>query len=89
MSKTKSKAKKYLNGWRCIFTDPPPEHIRVLLTNNPFARDAHGGMSHIWIAFPIKDGREYVAFDEGNRKIQSIMAWHPMPGLPTPKAARR
>ena len=74
---------KYINGWKCIFTDPPPEHGEVLLTNNPEARNAQGGMSHIWIGFPIKSGRTFVTFDACDQKIHGVVAWHPLPDVAT------
>lgn len=75
-----------LNGWNYIDEVPPPNGRQVLVTNNPVALDAHGGMSHIWISFVIKadkktDGK-WVGFTDSDRKIIDLIAWHPMPEPP-------
>lgn len=72
------------NGWKLINDNPPPEGSQVLATNNPTARDAHGGMSHIWITYVIKsDDGSFVGFDSRDTKIHNLVAWHSLPRVAT------
>lgn len=57
---------------------------RVLVTNNLKARDAHGGMSHVWIGFIIKSSQpkmsgKFMTYDEGNRSICDISHYCEIP----------
>jgi hypothetical protein len=76
------------SGWAAFADREPPSTAakddpnvrttdRVLVTNNMRARDRMGRMSHVWFASPIKseDGSEWVAFDEGDRKIHGLSHW--------------
>ena len=69
------------NGWKYIKDDPPPEGRKVLVTNNPKALDAHGGMSHVWISFVIKSSdmtTGFCGFDR-DHKLENLRAWHALP----------
>lgn len=67
-------------SWRSFKTDGPPPHAaRVLVTNNIKARDAHGQMSHVWIGFPIYSAREWIIFDDADRKVYGLSHWMPLP----------
>lgn len=57
---------------------------RVLVTNNLNARDAHGGMSHVWIGNIIKSSEpkrygKFVTFDEGDARIHDITHYCEIP----------
>lgn len=71
--------------WISVDDRPPNENRgRVLVTNNIKARDAYGGMSHIWIVFPILSSEpekygKWTAFDEGDHRICNITHWMPLP----------
>lgn len=76
-------------------TDDPSVMVspRVFVTNNIDAKNRVGRMSHVWYVHPIKDDAtgEWVAFDEGDRKIHSLTHWFdPFASLPAaPKAAEK
>lgn len=57
---------------------------RVLVTNNINARDARGGMSHVWLGNIIKSSEpekygKFVTFDEADRKILDITHYCEIP----------
>jgi hypothetical protein len=61
--------------WRPITA--ADEGARMLVTNNLHARDAHGGMSHVWISHIIEASDPdrtgpYVGYDEGDRLIENL-----------------
>lgn len=47
----------------------------VLVTNNVTARDRMGRMSHVWLAMPIKEGQNAVAFTDGGAKLHDLTHW--------------
>lgn len=58
--------------------------VRVLVTNNINARDAHGGMSHVWIGNIIKSDKpkergKFVTFDDGDMMILDITHYCEIP----------
>ena len=67
--------------WKKITKELPR---RVMVTNNLNARDADGGMSHVWIGFIIKSAEpkkygKFVTFDEADRKICDITHYCEIP----------
>lgn len=48
---------------------------RVLVTNNIKARNRMGQMSHVWLARPQKQGKEWVALDDNARCIEFLTHW--------------
>ena len=70
--------------WRAITEADAAAKGRMLVTNNVSARDAHGGMSHVWIGFVIPSGDpkkygKWVTFDEGDRMIHALTHCCPIP----------
>lgn len=76
------------NGWKKITKELKQ---RVLVTNNINARDAHGGMSHVWIGNIIKSHEpdvygKFVTFDEADCLIHNITHYREIP-MPEPSNA--
>lgn len=74
-----------INGWRDVSEYDPEKDGDVIVTNNPKARDAHGNMSHVWIATIHEsslDSGEFVSFTSDS-PIIGIKAWHVLPGNAT------
>jgi len=73
---------KLVNGWIYLSDQLPPKQKSVLVTNNPESKNAHGDMSHVWLCSSVhKDGKRHCAFSS-DRKIENLVAWHPLPGHP-------
>jgi hypothetical protein len=69
-------------GWVNINRKYPPDGHSVLVTNNRTAVDAHGNMSHIWVATPHRNGKKnWCAFTEGLRTVESVTHWLPLPTM--------
>lgn len=78
--------------WFDINETRPPEHGKVLVTNNIAAKTAHGDMAHVWILWPQyceKDSEfngintgyagEWIGFDGADRRIRGITHWCQIP----------
>lgn len=70
-----------MKDWKKITKELPR---RVLVTNNINARDAQGGMSHVWLGSIIKSSEpkiygKFVTFDEADRKIFDITHYCEIP----------
>lgn len=62
-------------------------HRRVLVTNNINARDAKGGMSHVWLGFIIKSSDpdrygKFMCFDGGDMPVRDLTHYCEIP-MPT------
>ena len=85
--------------WVAFDDQPPPESCakddasvrtinRVLVTNNLGAHDRMGRKENVWLASPIWDGEMWIAFDEGNTRIEALTHWFdPFASLSTSKQA--
>lgn len=56
----------------------------VLVTNNIKARDAHGGMSHVWIGFVIKSSEpkkygKFTTFDGHDMQVCDLTHYCEIP----------
>jgi hypothetical protein len=52
----------------------------IIVTNNLFAKDAHGEMSHVWLtnfwaSSDYKPDRGFVTFDAAERRIVGLTHW--------------
>lgn len=68
-------------AWKKITKELPN---RVLVTNNIKARDADGGMSHVWITFVVESDDperfgKFTGFDEANRRLFDLTHYHEIP----------
>lgn len=54
---------------------------KVLVTNNLEARDAHGQMSHVWVASLVQedDGNDYITFTDSAQKIWGLTHYAELP----------
>ncbi len=76
-----------MDEWISVEERLPEENHRALITNNINARTRQGQMSHLWIGFIIKASDptltgEYVSYGGGDRWIQNITHWMPLPEPP-------
>lgn len=70
-----------MSNWKKITKELPN---RVLVTNNINARDAKGGMSHVWIALIIKSANpeqfgRFTGFDEADRRLVDLTHYCEIP----------
>lgn len=66
--------------WRSLADDPPTNfHPRIIVTNDPDARDSMGAHSHIWLVHMVhlQDDGKYSAFDDYDMKIHNLTHWRP------------
>ena len=69
------------NNWFDIKKQfPPKEKSKCIVTNNIYAVDSFGQMSHIWIVTLIqKQGKQFISFAEDYTKIYGITHWMSLP----------
>lgn len=67
-----------MNEWQPIET--APTGLKVLVTNNIGARDAHGRMSHVWLVPSVQTAGNgaKIAFTEEGRRLLGITHWFPL-----------
>ena len=71
--------------WYLIEDQQPPQELRVLVTNNPTAKNRLGEMSHLWIGEVFKFGNGYSAWVDSIPhavRVEGVKMWHPLPEPP-------
>ena len=79
--------------WKSFEEAVPPPNMNVLVTNNIKARDTAGQMSHVWVGWPQQSSGPNDSFPNkppkgswlcysGDREVQNLTHWHPLPPPP-------